>query len=294
MENDKKMNEIVAKRLAVIRHLFEKGKSLSLEGEPINGLCLLPFHDSVEMFMKLCADENGIKINRDTKFADYFELLPTLQDKTQMMSLNVRRVSLKHHGQMPSSLDVEMTRVNVIDFFAHNTPCFFGCNLEDVSLEVLIPFPKVREYLQTYHDFIDKGNYSDAQGQCQIAFRVLMIDYHNKYDRTFDFKAGPTSELEYLRSPNLEKNTDDYLETLKEAVYGLNEAISVMSLGINYYRYREFIALGPQIYRSFNYEESFQYFIGNSSMYNEETAKACYDFVVETALQLQGKNVFLI
>jgi len=37
----KTMNEITAKRLTVIRHLFEKGKALSLEGEPMNGLCLL-------------------------------------------------------------------------------------------------------------------------------------------------------------------------------------------------------------------------------------------------------------
>lgn len=111
------MNEVTAKRLAVIRHLFEKGKALSYEGEPLNGLCLLPFHDSIEMFMKLCADEKNVPVTRNTMFADYFNLLPDLQDKVQMISLNARRVSLKHHGQMPSSLDVELSRANVIDFF---------------------------------------------------------------------------------------------------------------------------------------------------------------------------------
>ncbi len=72
------MNELTAKRLAVIRHLFEKGKALSQEGEPLNGLCLLPFHDSVEMFMKLCADEQGVSVTRNTIFSNYFDLLPNL------------------------------------------------------------------------------------------------------------------------------------------------------------------------------------------------------------------------
>ena len=118
------MNEQTAKRLAVIRHLYEEGKRMSFAGEPMNGLCLLPFHDSVEMFMKLCADERDIIIPKNTSFMECFNKIPDLQDRTQMDSLNSRRVSLKHHGQLPSSLDVEMTRVNVIDFFEHNVPFF--------------------------------------------------------------------------------------------------------------------------------------------------------------------------
>jgi hypothetical protein len=288
------MTELTAKRLAVIRHLFEKGKALSFEGEPMNGLCLLPFHDSVEMFMKLCADEQGVQIPRNTMFMDYYTKLPQLQDKPQMDSLNSRRVSLKHHGQMPSSLDVEMTRVNVIDFFEHNTPLFFGCKLEDVSLEVLIAYPLVRDYLKKYHEYLDEGKYGDAQAQCQIAFKVFMVEYHKKYDRRFDLKSGPASVLESVKNPHLEDNTDKYLETLKEAVRGLNEAISVMSLGINYFKYSDFIAMGPVVNRWWGSPDGkYDYYVGMKERYDEATAKACYNFVVETALQLQGKNVFL-
>lgn len=288
------MTELTAKRLAIIRHLYEKGKALSLEGEPMNGLCLLPFHDSVEMFMKLCADEQNVTVSRDTMFAKYFDLLPALQDKAQMISLNARRVSLKHHGQMPSSLDVEVTRVNVIDFYEHNVPAFFGCKLEDVSLEVLIAYPLVQEYLKKYHEYFDKGEFGEAQAQCQIAFKIFMVEYHKKYDRGFDLKSGPASVLDSVKNPHLEDNTDKYLETLKEAVQGLNEAVSVMSLGINYFKYSEFIAMGPVVNRWWGSPEGeYNYYVGIKEMYDAATAKACYDFVVETALQLQGKNVFL-
>lgn len=288
------MNEITAKRLAVIRHLFEKGKALSLEGEPMNSLCLLPFHDSVEMFMKLCADERGISVPRNAPFISYYDMMTDLQDRAQMESLNARRVSLKHHGQMPSSLDVEVTRVNVIDFFEHNTPVFFGCKLENVSLEVLISYPKVRQFLDKYHKYVDEGKFGDAQAQCQIAFRVFMEEYHKHYDRGFDLKAGPASDLDYLKNPQFEENIDKYLETLKDAVYGLNEAVSIMSLGINYFRYHEFKGLGPAITHWLgNPDDKYDYYVGGLPIYDETTAEACYDFVVETVLQLQGKNVFL-
>lgn len=288
------MDELTAKRLAVIRHLYDKGRTLSVEGEPMNGLCLLPFHDSVEMFLKLCADERGITIPRNTMFSEYFTKIPGLQDKVQMESLNARRVSLKHHGQMPSSLDVEITRVNVIDFFEHNVPTFFGCKLEEVSLEVLIAYPKVRDFLNKYHEFIDAGKYGDAQAQCQIAFKVFLTEYHRKYGRGFDLKSGPASNLDSLKNPHLEDNTDKYLESLKEAIYSLNEAVSVMSLGINYYRYNEFKALGPAVGHRWNApDDQYDYFLGLTATYDQTTAKVCYDFVIETILQLQGKNVFL-
>lgn len=288
------MNELTAKRLAVIRHLFEKGKALSQEGEPLNGLCLLPFHDSVEMFMKLCADEQGVSVTRNTIFSYYFDLLPNLQDKAQMLSLNARRVSLKHHGQMPSSMDVEISRVNVVDFYEHNTPIFFGRRLEDVSLEVLISYPKVKEYLQKYHEYIDDGKFGDAQAQCQIAFRVFLLEYHKNYGRGLDLKSGPASDLDGLRNPHLEPATDKYLDTLKESIYRLNEAISIMSLGINYFRYDEFKALGPAIYKRWTSpDDEFDYYVGSETNYNLTTTKACYDFVIETVLQLQGNNVFL-
>lgn len=38
------INEIYAKRLAIIRHLYEKGVELSHLGDSTNVLAILPFH----------------------------------------------------------------------------------------------------------------------------------------------------------------------------------------------------------------------------------------------------------
>ena len=287
------MDELTAKRLAVIRYLFEKGKTMSYEAEPLNGLSLLPFHDSIEMFMKLCADVKGISIPRNTMFAEYFNKIPELKDKAQMESLNARRVSLKHHGQLPSSLDVEITRVNVIDFFNHNMPVFFECQIEDVSLEVMIVYPSTREYLRKYHGFLREGKYGSAQAQCKIALRDFLNCYHEQHNRYLKLKDGPGRNANNLSLPNFEPKTDKCIEALKDDVLKINEAITVMNLGINYYLYEEFMNKGACVeYWPDEEADKFSYYVGDESQYNKDTAEKYYKFVIENCLRIQGSQLF--
>ena len=123
------MDELIMRRLAVIKQLYNQGLNQSYDSEPMNGFCLLSFHDSVEMFMKLCAEKRGIRKDTIPNFYDYFTKIPDLQCKTTMFNLNKKRVALKHDGSLPSLLDVEISRANVTDFFNQNTPIFFVFNL---------------------------------------------------------------------------------------------------------------------------------------------------------------------
>lgn len=288
------MDELTAKRLAVICHLYEKGKALSYEAEPLNGLSLLPFHDSVEMFMRLCADVKSISIPRNTMFADYFIRIPCLQDKTQMESLNAHRVSLKHHGQLPSSLDVEIARANVIDFYNHNTPEFFGCQIEEVSLEVMIVYPTVREYLKRYNAFMAQGMYGSAQAQCKIAFKEFLNCYHEQHNSYLSLYDAPGHNAHRLRKLNLEQSIDKYLDDVKEDLLKINEAITVMNLGVNYFFYDDFMNHGAYV----NYwpgeegDKKYDYYVGDESQYKKETSEKYYKFVIETCLKLQGKELW--
>lgn len=288
------IDEITAKRLAIIRHLYEKGLELSYLGEPTNGLSVLPLHDSVEMFMRLCADVRGIRVERSTTFMQYFTLLPDLACKARMDNLNNRRVSLKHHGQLPSSIDVEVSRVNVTDFFSQNTPTFFGCVLKDVSLDVLITYPSVKDYLSKYRAFLAEGKYGDAQAQCQIAFLELLDAYFKQYDRGLDLVHSPATNAYYLRKPNLEENTDRCIEDIKDDIIKINEAINIMNLGINYFKYSDFKAMGPIINRWHRTDgKDYDYYIMSIDQYDKDTAETCYNFVVDCALQLQNKKMFI-
>ena len=288
------MDELTAKRLAVIRYLFEKGKALSYEGEPMKGLCLLPFHDSVEMFMKLCADRKGVSVPRNTSFIDYYTLLPDLLDKAQMESLNARRVSLKHHGQMPSSLDVEITRVNVMDFYEHNVPIFFGCKLEDISLEVLIAYHTVRDLMRKFHESFAQGKYGTAQGYLKASFRESLECYHEQHNRYLSLHDAPGKNASHLSSINFEPSINKYLDGIKDDVLRINEAITIMNLGINYFFYEELMNHG--VYMSYWPEEEgenkFDFYVGDEANYDKEKTEHYYKVVIDTILKLQGSEVF--
>ena len=66
--------------------------------------------------MKICAEIKAVRVERNTSFMQDFSLLPDLKCKAQMDNLNNRRVSLKHNGQLLSSMDVDISRVNVANF----------------------------------------------------------------------------------------------------------------------------------------------------------------------------------
>ncbi len=186
------MDELIIKRLAVVKHLYQQGLALSYESEPTNGLCLLPFHDSIEMFMKICADVNGVKIDRSTKFMDYFSKLPNLQYSSQMQNLNNRRVALKHHGEIPSSLDIEIARANTTEFFELNTPLYFDIEFSDISLTSLIKYSSVAEWLNKANDAHNKGEFVESICLSHVAFKELLLSHEE--DKSY-FYESPLSAV---------------------------------------------------------------------------------------------------
>ena len=126
------MDTLTSKRLAVIKQLYRNGMEQSYLTEPMNGFCILSFHDSVEMFMKLCSEKKGKKVDRQTNFGDYFTIVPELELQAQMTNLNHKRVSLKHNGSLPSNLDIEISRANTTEFFEINIKKIFGKTFSDI------------------------------------------------------------------------------------------------------------------------------------------------------------------
>jgi len=80
-----------------------------------------------ELFLQLAAEHLGARTPPD-KFMDYWKLVepkipkggPT--QKLSMARLNKARVSLKHHGTLPSKLDIEAFRASTTSFFEERTP----------------------------------------------------------------------------------------------------------------------------------------------------------------------------
>lgn len=108
-------NEILLRRLSIIKLLFKSGLEQSKQSESISFFSILSFHDSIEMFLKLACEYLQIKSEK-LLFIEYWDSLPHLTLKESMRNLNFRRVNLKHKGLVPAKIEVEASRINTIDF----------------------------------------------------------------------------------------------------------------------------------------------------------------------------------
>lgn len=287
------MDDLTTKRLAVIKQLYKLGISQSYDSEPINGFCLLSFHDSVEMFMKLCAEIKGERIKRDTNFGDYFRIVLGLLGEAEMSNLNNRRVALKHYGSLPSKLDVEISRVNVTTFFQNNTPLFFNMNFDDISLISLVKYDSVKEYLQSALDNLNNGNNESSIINSQIAFKELLFCYEEdkRYQWNSPFKICEDfsfSDSRSLRSTGLGLDFESFVDKVQKSIINLDDISKVLGFGLNFKKYTKFKIMEPYI--NVWPEEGgrkYETMKNDRINYNNKNAEFCFDFVIESSLKLQ-------
>ncbi len=133
--------EIIIRRLAIIKYLYNIGIQQSMQVDTIAGFSILSFHDCAEMFLLLVAENKGIKASET--FMDYWDKCPELTLKESMKSLKDRRVSIKHKGQFPSKSDIEISRITMSNFMEENTSIQFGLEFKDISVSNLISFKNI-------------------------------------------------------------------------------------------------------------------------------------------------------
>lgn len=286
------IDELTMRRLAMVKCLYKQGIELSYQAEPNNGFCLLSFQDSVEMFLHLCAENVGVHVNQNTKFLDYFKEIPQLQYQSQMEHLNRTRVALKHHGINPSNIDVEISRVNVTEFFRLNTPEFFGVDFDGVSLVSVIGDEKVRNELFNAEKSRLDGEYMNAVVYAHQAFWMLLENQHKDFEVWFNSMLTASPEIEKLSriNPHFEQHFDRELEKHTEhvmkALNDIDEAVLILGMGIDYKKFCLFRSTAP-IRTLSPVEKDFRYIANHMVKYTEKTAQFCFDFVIDAALKMQ-------
>jgi len=79
-----------------------------------------------------------------------------LSQKEGMKKLNKIRVDLKHHGIIPSKLEIESCRYNTSTFLNENCIIIFDINFDDISLLDIIKFERPKEFLKQAKKFLKK------------------------------------------------------------------------------------------------------------------------------------------
>src|SRR5436190_6993444 len=126
------MTPTLAQRLAFAKYLLAVGRAQVRQPEPLAAAGLLALHDAIEFANHVASEHLAATLSPRAQFLDYWDALDkvlnprVLPERTAMERLNKARVALKHHGTMPSRLDLDSFAETAQRFFANMFPLVFG------------------------------------------------------------------------------------------------------------------------------------------------------------------------
>jgi len=215
--------------------------------------------------------------------------------KESMRRLNGARVALKHHGTSPSKLDIEAFRASATNFFEENTHPIFDIKFSEISLIDLVQCEETKNNLKESEQLLGENKIEDSLDKVALAFTQLVDDYESRKRGRFGrspFFFGES--LTFLSSFHMGIDRSqvgklaDFIDKVKESLEALQDAVKILSLGVDYRRYVKFRLLTPHIYRTLdeNYHVS-RVPWGEKGVPSVEDVQFCIDFVIESAVILQ-------
>ncbi|MCH7472299.1 hypothetical protein IIA79_05040 [bacterium] len=308
-------------RLSFIKYLFELAVDQSEQPEPACCVSILMFHDAVELFLQLAAEDFGVS-QKKPSFMGYWEALePKLCEghptqKESMRRMNKARVDLKHHGIRPSRLDIESMRGATQSFFVENTESIFDIPFTRLSLIELVGNEGARRLLWQAEELYGDGDSELAAGSVRAAFHLVMQEGYDRRswfhpsslqraemelqtftDHAFRFSRGLSDveeavwEIQKLRE-HVFPHVINAIKELSAELSKLSDAVDVLAHGIDHRQYTRFlrITLNASVDEEGKirlHEQRAEYRLTSDEL------SGCIRFVVECALKLQERSNLL-
>lgn len=282
-------------RLGFIKYMFTLGQAQAGQPSPTHAAGLLMLHDAVELFLQLAAEVSGVS-KSSTGFMDYWSLLSDpssardLPLRESMRRFNKARVQLKHHGFIPSQLDMEGFRATCTSFLEESISLLFGLTLDQISLIDLISFPQAKARLKDAEKALERGESERAIGHVAVAFDMLLREYRKEVEAQYDsprlrYRADDTFLDPFLSHWDMR---DLGLDKLHRSLERIDTALRLISLGIDYEKYRGLRAYWPGVFLPVGRDD---YVIQTDADIPVGTREvtASLRFVVDVALRLRER-----
>jgi hypothetical protein len=281
-------SEIIIRRLAIIKYLYKIGIQQSMQVESVAGFSILTFHDCIEMFLLLVAEHNNVKA--EYEFMNYWDTFPNLTSKESMKALKARRVNIKHKGLFPSKSDVEISRINVIDFFEQNTKIQFNLDFKQISLLDLLMDSEAKTLLRSAEESMNQNSFDESLLQTKRSFNKLINSYkengkHLWYGNIFNI--GREINNRYERIVGTNPIDSAWFRDITKTTNKLRDVLNIIALGIDYKRYAAFSFLTPTVHEHFEGDYSSTPISSRGIKVDRDTCLFCINFVLDCALKLQ-------
>ncbi|MEU8932374.1 hypothetical protein AB0D30_21090 [Streptomyces sp. NPDC048409] len=167
-----------------------------------------------------------------------------------MKRLNDARVALKHNGTFASGHQIEQAREALADFFTTVMPKVFDVDFDSIDMVDLLTQPEAKRLLKEAQTNADVGDYIHAMAGLDLAFKALLRHYKHRdwgsRRRPFDFG----DDLQFFDEPKISARDrmTSRLAKLSEFMDEAQEALRVMSLGIDYPSFVRFNVTTPNLH----------------------------------------------
>lgn len=269
-------------RLSFVRYLYQVAVQQSDQPSPMAVAAVLTFHDAVDLFVQLLVET--LKIPKPKK-AYMMDLLAEIEKKlvnppshtVAMSRLNDARNSLKHSGLHPARSEIEGFRASATNFFEDYSQLVFGVRFGSLSMVDLVANARVRERLQKAESELAQEAYEQAAVDLAWSFEVLVKDYEEERVNRFGRARRQFSPLDWKE-----------FREITDAIEGVQAQVRILALGLDLHSYVAFEQLVPRAWWYINSEEPAFHEGQTKEPASEAGCRFCLDFVVETALRLQG------
>jgi hypothetical protein len=284
----------VVRRLAFIRFLYTQGQEQARRPQPLAATALLCFHDAVEMFLLLAAEHLRVSLPRHTTFEGYWDQIAQsgiqLPGRPAMRRMNASRVNFKHHGSIPSAIDLEQFRGDVTTFLTDAAQLVFGAGFHSLDMIDLVTQQGALTRLRDAEAHATQGDYTEALALLSEAFDELLSDYASRKRMSYASTAysfGPEHGFGVFathRIPKIDPQFDSHIKAITDAVSQMQRALRVLAVGLDYRRYARFEMLVPHIARFIDGHREVRPVPGLEA--GDEEYQFCKQFVIEAALHL--------
>lgn len=306
----------VIDRLSMIKYIFTNSTTELNKPTPLSYSSLLLMHDAVELLMHLIVERYDLgnhNSNKNLTFDKYWnvindsDLVPELGSKTSLLRMNNARVAFKHHGTMPSKIDLISFHSMVNSFMNKTIKDFFDMNLSEISLIQLVHNDEVKTHLLKADRHIKNNEYKKSLTDSKIAFHYMIKNYEsnkltNRYNSIFSIFDSFDFRTSFNRGFNRisfgDKNYNDYrelenfIDSTTRTFTKMENIIKIIGYGIDYRMYSWFNAITPRLATSINgtihIDETF-----DIEKLTEEHADFGINFCIESYLKLINFDIHI-
>lgn len=291
------LHHTVVQRLSFAKYLYTIAVEQSHLSDIQATASLLTFHDSVEFFLQIAAEQLNAGKGQPN-FLDYWDILsPKLQSaelpqKESMRRLNKARVALKHSGTLPARLEIEAFRASATEFFTEACRLIFDLEFFEISLIEYVSDAEVKSHLQNAMEFAKQRAFKEAAQEVAVAYEKLIDTYmsdaassHSRFAYSFgeSMQFMSASQLG-LRGEGLHR-VGDFIDATGESIRALQDAVRILALGFNYKKYIKFRSRLPVVMRTAMSRNYISQWMREAEI-DLEYIDYCIMFVVECAIRL--------